>query len=69
VVHNVVVGTSTIFSYYDENFTGGEPPLTFPVTISEIRMIEVSISAQDTGQISPASFSIRTTPRNLRASQ
>lgn len=66
IVHNVVTDTSTIFSYYDENFTGSEAPLVFPVTISNIRMVEINISAQDIKQITPTSFSVRITPRNLR---
>ena len=66
VVQNISMGTSTIFSYYDKNFSGSEPPLVQPVTISDIRMIGVSLSAKDVSQIAPVSFSIRITPRNLR---
>ena len=66
VVHNVVTGTSSIFSYYDSDYTGDEPPMTIPVVISDIRMVEINISAKDTGQISQTSFSTRVTPRNLR---
>jgi len=67
VVRNMELGTSSIFSYYGEDFTGEESPLSLPVTISDIRMIEVNLSAKDISQITPVSFSVRITPRNLRS--
>lgn len=67
VVRNFAVSTSSIFSYYDENFSGTEPPLTDPVTIADIRMIEINLAAQDVTQVTPISSSIRVTPRNLRS--
>ena len=67
VVHNMVLSASSTFAYYDSSYTGSEPPMAFPVTISDIRMIEVTLAAQENTQMKPISFSVRITPRNLRS--
>jgi len=66
VVQNIAVSTSSIFSYYDSNFSGTEAPLADPVIIADIRLIEINLAAQDITQAVPISSSIRVTPRNLR---
>jgi type II secretory pathway pseudopilin PulG len=48
VVGYVVSGTAVedaIFSYYDDTFTGVELPLIFPINISDITMVQVKITA------------------------
>jgi hypothetical protein len=67
VVHNFVAGTSSIFTYYGEDFTGSGLPLTQPITLYDIRMIEIYLAAQDTYQSSPIVFTVRVSPRNLRS--
>lgn len=66
MVHNMVVSSSSIFSYYDTSYTGTELPLSFPVAVASIRMVKVTISARDPGQNTPVTFSVKLTPRNLR---
>lgn len=70
VIHDVVfrASTSTIFSYYDENFTGSEAALSQPVDISKIRVIGVEISVRPADSNAAISTTIlKLTPRNLRA--
>lgn len=65
VAHNVVVG-DPIFTYYDVNFTGSEPAMTSPITISNIRLIKASLTLKDPNKTTPLSASIEIVPRNLR---
>lgn len=65
VAHDVVVG-APIFSYYDVNFTGSEPAMTYPINISNIRLIRVSVTLKDPNKTTPLSGSSDIVPRNLR---
>src|SRR3989344_1177612 len=66
VVHNMMATTTGIFSYYDSNYTGSQPPMVFPVDISTIKTIGITISARDPSQNLPIIYSTQLTPRNLR---
>lgn len=63
-VHNVSVSSSSIFYYYDTDYTGAESALSYPITTTNIRAIEVKISSKTTPG-APEMF-IKLTPRNLR---
>lgn len=65
MIHNIVVGTP-IFTYYDANYTGSEAAMTYPISISNIRLIKISISVKDPNKTVPLSASIEIVPRNLR---
>ena len=65
IAQNVVVG-APIFSYYDANFTGSEPAMTYPLNLSNIRLIRVSIVLKDPNKTTPLSGSSDIVPRNLR---
>lgn len=65
-IHNIVLVSTSIFSYYDTNYTGSQPPMAFPVNISEVRTIGIQITAQKPNQGAPSSFNAQITPRNLR---
>ena len=65
VVHNVV-GGAPIFSYFDERYTGSEAPLTYPITLANIRLIRVDLTVRDPNKTAPFSSSIEIVPRNLR---
>lgn len=65
VAHDVVVG-APIFSYYDVNFTGSESAMTYPINISNIRLIRVALTLRDPNKTTPLSASIDIVPRNLR---
>ena len=66
MVHNLDMSTSSIFSYYDANYSGSEPAMPYPIDISLIREIGVSISAKNQDGSSSEQFSIKISPRNLR---
>jgi prepilin-type N-terminal cleavage/methylation domain-containing protein len=43
IIGNVMVPSSTpLFSYYDSNYTGTQPPMTNPLVVSNIRLVEMS---------------------------
>ena len=65
VAHYVVVG-APIFTYFDVNYTGTEAAMTYPITISDIRLIRVDLTVRDPDKTSPLSSSIEIVPRNLR---
>jgi len=67
VVHNVILSTSSIFSYYDANYTGLEQPLGFPINASLVRLINLKLKAQNPGQSAAATTDLKLVPRNLRS--
>ncbi len=64
-LHNVV-STSSIFSYYDSNYTGVEAPMTTPIDISKIKVIGFSVAVQQSNQATPLYADLKITPRNIR---
>lgn len=69
-VSNVVVSTSTIlFSYYDFNYTGVEPPMSYPLDISKIRVVKfsVNVSLNASSTPTPEFFSGTVFMRNLKS--
>ena len=70
IIDNVIISTSTpLFRYYDESATTTQNPLSSPVTVSNIRLVEISflsdINPQQTPK--PESFSTLIDIRNLRS--
>lgn len=69
-VTNVVRSTSTVlFTYYDSNYTGSEPPLTYPLSVSAIRVVKFSTLADVNASSTPKPeyFSGTVLMRNLRS--
>ena len=69
VVSNIVNGTSTpIFTYYDSSYTGTTSPLSQPVTVSAIRLVQIKAIIDKDSQKSPSSITVMTdvTLRNLK---
>lgn len=64
VIHNIV-STSSIFSFYNSSYTGTEAPMTYPIDISQIKVIGVSIASQRADQETPIYASVKATPRNI----
>ncbi|TAN57934.1 hypothetical protein EPN15_02575 [Patescibacteria group bacterium] len=62
------IRNSNIFSYYDQNFTGAENPLAFPVNVSSIRLVRFFLSIDTDPNRSPAAFDMSTNIalRNLK---
>ena len=65
-IHGVVATSSGIFSYYGAGYTGNEPAMSFPVAISDIRLIKAEVSAKGNAKSPTEKFFILATPRNLR---
>ncbi len=59
------VRNDDIFSYFDENYQGTGSPLTFPVNISTVRLIQIKLSVDRYPDLPPAAF-LLTTKVNLR---
>ncbi len=56
VIHSVVQTSSTIFTYYDANYTGVEPPLVQPVNPSAVRVVGIQIFIDKNPSSSPNVF-------------
>ncbi len=54
-----------IFSYFDQNYRGTGNPLTFPVNISSVRLVQIKLEVDRYLNLPPAAF-ILTTKANLR---
>lgn len=69
VASNVVNGVNPIFRYYDESYTGTEPPLANPVNVTRVRIIEISLDINtDTVRLStPVHIETKVQPRNLKS--
>lgn len=65
MIHNVVASTS-LFTFYDANYTGSESAMASPVTISNIRMVQATVSVKDPSKTVPLTSSIEIVPRNIR---
>lgn len=68
LVHNVAPGTSQIFSYYDTNYDGTIAPLAFPVSVSAVRLIKITVPIDQNAVRTPGPIILTTqvTPRNLK---
>lgn len=64
-LHNIV-STSSIFSYYDSNYSGSEAPMSSPIDISKIKVIGFSVAVQQSNQPTPLYADLKVTPRNIR---
>jgi prepilin-type N-terminal cleavage/methylation domain-containing protein len=42
-VRNIYAPAGNIFAYHDENYTGIEAPLSFPINVSSIRLIKITL--------------------------
>ena len=62
------IRNNNIFSYYDQNFTGTENPLTFPVSAGSVRLVRFFLSIDLDANRPPAAFDLSTNIalRNLK---
>jgi prepilin-type N-terminal cleavage/methylation domain-containing protein len=67
VLHGVVP-TTTIFTYYDANYTGDEPPLTQPIEVGQVKMVGIKVIIDKDPLNSPNSFTTESKAiiRNLK---
>ena len=68
IVDGIRNGTEPIFKYYDENYTGSEDPLSEPINVTSVKIIEVilDINADEKYLSSPLRAETKVHPRNLR---
>lgn len=64
VIHDIV-STSSVFSYYSSEYAGNGVPMTYPIDISKIKIIGISVMAQQENQQTPMYASMMVTPRNI----
>lgn len=68
VVSNVI-GASSTFYYYDSDYTGSQPPLSSPVDVRAVRMVELvlTVSTSTTTTPLPLTFKSKVNLRNLKS--
>lgn len=66
VMSNVI--NTSIFEYYDKNYSGTENPLSSPVDISSIRLVKITITVDEDPNRPPSAmtFSTQISMRNLK---
>ena len=62
------VTSASIFTYYDKNYDGTTAPLSFPVNVSDIRLVKITIMLDKDPNSSPVpmTFSTQVSIRNLK---
>jgi len=62
------VTSISIFTYYDKNYDGTTTPLSFPVNVSDIRLVKITITLEQDPNRSPVpmTFSTQVSIRNLK---
>lgn len=69
--HVVVSSSSPLFRYFDSSYTGTQAPMSYPLTVSGIRIVNVSFYAVATTSavqaVAPQYFSTFIDIRNLRS--
>lgn len=68
LVYNLATSSPTIFSYYDENYAGTSTPLNFPVDVSQIRLIKLTLALAPNSNPSstPAIYQSEVVVRSLK---
>lgn len=71
VVANIILPPSAsqpLFIYYDQNYTGSQPPLSSPIDVNKIRLIRATVTTDKTpqDQIGRTDYSSTMLIRNLR---
>ena len=67
VVHNVYLPAGNIFAYYNSSYTGTQAALTFPLNISDLRLININITVDQSpgDSVSRINLSTSVNMRNL----
>lgn len=67
-ITNAVYLVGDLFAYYDQNYTGSEAALTFPIAVQNVHLVEVHFEVDSNPSEAPDATEIRTqiTARNLK---
>lgn len=62
------IANTTTFYYYDENYTSTSSPMIQPVSVSQVRLVEMRLTLERNPDRSPVPFSVQTKAelRNLK---
>ena len=66
ILHNLKIGTSSVFNYYDANYSGSEAPLSFPINIPDVKLIKAQFTITKSDGTATTTLVIESTPRELR---
>lgn len=68
IVRDVSNGARPVFQYYDTSYNGSTPPLAFPVSVGNVRLVKVTLTIDRNAQRPPEAFTLSTqiTLRNLK---
>lgn len=66
ILHNLKIGTSSVFNYYDANYSGSEAPLSFPINIPDVKLIKAQFTITKSDGTATTTSVIELTPRELR---
>ena len=66
ILHNLSMGTSSVFNYYDANYSGSEAPMPFPINISDIKLIKAEFTITKSDGTATTTSVIELAPRELR---
>ncbi len=68
VVAKDIVNTTPIFYYHPDTYTGSEAPMTYPISLADVRLIRINLSVDTNVNELPASTVIETAVslRNLK---
>lgn len=68
IIPDVRNGTTSLFSFYDTNYTGSSTPLTYPINIPNVRFVKISlILDKDVNRLpGPVTVTTQVAIRNLK---
>lgn len=68
LVHNVFNNAANLFTYYDTNYTGTSSALSFPVSISSVRLVKINliVNPNPTKASSTVTYTTQVSLRNLK---
>ncbi len=68
LVHNLANGTTSVFSYYDEDYDGTTSPLSEPVDATLVRLVKIFfiVDGGVQGSTTPLTFTTQVQMRNLK---
>jgi Tfp pilus assembly protein PilV len=69
LITNVRNGTSTpLFQYFDQNYSGTSTPLSLPISVSSVRLVDVSVTLDTNPRTAPAprTYTVQVSLRNLK---
>lgn len=68
-VTNIIKTASTTFAYYDSAYTGTQAPLTMPINVTDIRLVQLNLMTDIHPSSSPKAIFVSETVavRNLRS--